>query len=131
MVRIKIAEVLDKIDKEVLLKGWVRIIRSHGKLVFLDLRDGSGMVQVVVNPQISDSAYKTVLEAHPEYVIEVAGVVKERPSKTENKELTTGSVEIEAKEIKILQKAEVLPFDMGGKMRFNDRVLFLKFNEVF
>jgi len=115
MVRIKIAEVLDKVDKEVLLKGWVRIIRSHGKLVFLDLRDGSGMVQVVVNPQVSDSAYKTALETHPEYVIEVVGLVKKRPSKTENKELTTGSVEIEAKEIKILQKAEVLPFDMGGK----------------
>ena len=115
MVRIKIAEVSDKVDKEVLLKGWVRIIRSHGKLVFLDLRDGSGMVQVVVNPQVSDSAYKTALETHPEYVIEVVGLVKKRPSKTENKELTTGSVEIEAKEIKILQKAEVLPFDMGGK----------------
>jgi nondiscriminating aspartyl-tRNA synthetase len=115
MVRIKIAETLGKIDQEVLLKGWVRIVRSHGKLVFLDFRDGSETVQVVVNPQVSEKAHKVALGVHPEYVLEITGLVKKRPSKTENKELTTGNVEIEAKEINILQKAEVLPFDMGGK----------------
>jgi len=115
MQRTIISETLRKIDQEVLLKGWVRIVRSHGKLVFLDFRDGSGTVQVVVNPQVSDKAYQVALEVHPEYVLEIVGLVKKRPSKTENKELTTGNVEVEAKEIKILQKAEVLPFDMGGK----------------
>jgi nondiscriminating aspartyl-tRNA synthetase len=115
MQRTIIAETLNKIDQEVLLKGWVRIVRSHGKLVFLDLRDGSGTVQIVVNQQMSDEAYKIATELHPEFVIEVIGLIKKRPQKTENKELTTGSVEIEAKTINILQKAEVLPFDMGGK----------------
>jgi len=70
---------------------------------------------VVVNQQVSDEAYKTALELHPEFVIEVIGLVKKRSQKTENKKLTTGSVEIEAKKIKILAKAETLPFDMGGK----------------
>ncbi|KKQ28856.1 MAG: Aspartyl-tRNA synthetase [Candidatus Levybacteria bacterium GW2011_GWA1_37_16] len=115
MRRTIITETLGKIDQEVLLKGWVRIVRSHGKLIFLDLRDGSGTVQVVVNQQVSDEAYKTALELHPEFVIEVIGLVKKRSQKTENKKLTTGSVEIEAKKIKILAKAETLPFDMGGK----------------
>ena len=115
MQRTIIAETINKINQEVLLKGWVRIIRSHGKLVFLDLRDGSGMVQIVVNPQVSKEAYRIAAELHPEYVVEVTGLVKKRPQKTKNKELTTGTVEIEAKQISILQKAEVLPFDMGGK----------------
>ena len=110
-----IAETLSKIDQEVLLKGWVRIVRSHGKLVFLDLRDGSGTVQVVVNPQVSKIAHKEALTLRPEFAIELIGIVKKRPQKTENKQLSTGSVEIEAKEIKILAKAETLPFDMGGK----------------
>jgi len=115
MVRIKISETIGKIGQDIFLKGWVRIIRSHGKLVFLDFRDSSGTVQVVVNPQVSEKAHKVAVELHPEDVLEIIGLVKKRPSKTENKELTTGNVEIEAREIKILQKAEVLPFDMGGK----------------
>lgn len=114
MERTSIAKTVESIGKEVLLKGWVRIVRSHGKLVFFDLRDGSGTVQVVVNQQVSDKAYKIASELHPEYVIDVIGLVKKRPQKTENKELTTGNVEIEAKEIIILSKAETLPFDMGG-----------------
>lgn len=115
MKRTLIAKTIENVGKEVLLKGWVRIVRSHGKLIFIDLRDGSGMVQVVVNPQVSKEAYEMALKLHPEFVVEITGKVKKRPQKTENKELTTGSVEIEAKEIKILAKAEVLPFDMGGK----------------
>lgn len=113
--RTLIAQTVENVGKEILLKGWVRIVRSHGKLIFIDLRDGSGMVQVVVNPQVSKEAHKIAPELHPEFVIEVVGLVKKRPQKTENRELTTGSVEIEAKQINILQKAEVLPFDMGGK----------------
>lgn len=113
--RTLILDTVGKIDQEVLIKGFVRIVRSHGKLVFLDLRDGSGTVQIVVNQQVSEEAFKAASELHPEYVIEVVGLVKKRPQKTENKELTTGSVEIEANQINIIQKAEVLPFDMGGK----------------
>jgi len=115
MQRTLIAKTIDSVGNEILLKGWVRIVRSHGKLVFFDLRDGSGVVQVVVNPQVSEKAYREALALRPEFAIELVGTVKKRPQKTENKELTTGNVEIEAKEIKILSKAETLPFDMGGK----------------
>lgn len=115
MQRTIISNVVKKIDQEVLLKGWVRVIRAHGKLAFFDLRDGSGIVQIVVNKQVSNEAFEESLKLQPEFVVEVIGLVKKRPSKTENKKLTTGNVEIEAKEINILQKAEVLPFDMGGK----------------
>jgi len=114
MERTLIEKTVENIGKEVFLKGWVRLVRFHGKLIFIDLRDGSGMVQVVANPQVSDRAYKIALGVRPEFAVEVVGLVKKRPQKTENRELTTGNVEIEAKEINVLQKAEVLPFDMGG-----------------
>lgn len=114
MKRTLIAQTVESIGKEALLKGWVRIVRAHGKLIFFDLRDRSGTVQVVVNPQVSEKAHKEALELRPEFAIELIGVVKKRPQKTENKQLTTGGVEIEAKEIKVLSKAETEPFDMGG-----------------
>jgi len=115
MQRTIIAQTLGKVGEEVLLNGFVRIVRFHGKLVFFELRDYSGTVQIVVNPQVSDKAYAIALELRPEFAVEVTGLVKKRPQKTENKELTTGEVEIEAREIKILSKAETLPFDMGGR----------------
>lgn len=114
MERILIAKTVESVGKEVLLKGWVRIVRAHGKLIFFDLRDGSETIQVVVNPQVSEIAHKEAQILRPEFAIELTGLVKKRPQKTENKELTTGNVEIEAKEIKILAKAEAEPFDMGG-----------------
>ncbi|PIR80299.1 MAG: aspartate--tRNA(Asn) ligase [Candidatus Levybacteria bacterium CG10_big_fil_rev_8_21_14_0_10_35_13] len=103
------------IGKFILIKGWVRIRRDHGKLIFLDIRDRGGLIQVVVNPQISEKAYKTAQELKPEYVVEIEGKVNERPSGTLNKDLSSGNVEIEATEIKIIAKADVLPFDMGSE----------------
>lgn len=114
MERTLIAQTVGSVGKEVVLKGWVRLVRSHGKLIFIDLRDGSGTVQVVVNPQVSEIAHQEALTLRPEFAIELKGTVKKRPQKTENKQLLTGGVEIEAKEIKILAKAQTLPFDMGG-----------------
>lgn len=113
MKRVIIKEMLNKINEEVLLQGWVRIVRGHGKLVFFDLRDGSGIMQIVANPETSSRAYATALGLRPEFVVEVIGTVKKRPQKTMDGDLTK-SVEIEAKQINIIQKAETLPFDMGG-----------------
>jgi len=109
------SETPNEIGKEVLLKGWVKTRRDHGKLVFFDLRDRSGLIQLVVNPKVSDVSYKLVLEARPEFVIEVIGEVKKRPEGTINKELPTGEVEIEVNEIEIIAKAHSLPFDMGAE----------------
>lgn len=109
------SEAPKKINEEVSLKGFVRTRRDHGKLIFLDLRDRSGIVQIVVNPKASEGAYKTAEEIRPEFAVEVIGKVNKRPEGTVNKELLTGEVEVEAKEIKILSKAESLPFDMGSE----------------
>ena len=96
------------------IKGWVRIRRDHGKLIFLDVRDRDGIIQVVVNPRVSEEAYKVAQELRPEFVVEITGNVNKRPENAINKEIASGTIEIEATEIKILARAETLPFDMGG-----------------
>jgi len=104
-----------KIGKKVLLAGWIKTRRDHGKLIFLDLRDRSGIVQLVVSPKVSQSAYKKGQDLKPEYVIKVDGVIRERPAATINKTLVTGKVEIEVEKIEIISKAQNLPFDMGAE----------------
>lgn len=115
MKRVLNTETVDLIGKEVTLKGSIERIRAHGKLVFFDLRDRTGIIQVVVNFKTSESAFNTAVMLKPEDTIELKGVVNKRPENAINKDLATGTVEIEAKEIRILSKAEVLPFDMGKK----------------
>lgn len=101
------------VGKSVLLKGWIKTRRDHGKLIFFDLRDRSGLIQLVVNPKVSEDSYKTAQEVRPEFVVEIKGVVKNRPDNTINKELETGGVEVDVALITILSRAHPLPFDMG------------------
>lgn len=112
--RIYSSKASDFVGKTIKLKGFVRIRRDHGKLIFLDLRDKDGLIQVVVNPKVSDNAYKVAQELRSEYAIEVVGSVNRRPEGTVNKDLPSGTVEVEATDISILAKAETLPFDMGS-----------------
>ncbi len=109
--RTLITEAIDKIDQEILLKGWVERIRGHGKLIFFDLRDRKGLVQVVVNAEGSKNAFNEAAKIHPEFAIELVGRVNKRPQNAVNKNLITGEIEIEAKEIVILSASETLPFD--------------------
>ncbi len=102
------------VGQEVTIKGWVKTRRDHGKLIFMDVIDGSGVIQVVVSPKASEPAYNAVLEVKPEYVVEISGVVNKRPENTVNKDLKTGEVEISAINLKVLQKAEVLPFEIDS-----------------
>jgi len=99
--------------EKILLKGWIRIRRDHGKLIFLDLRDKDGLIQIVVNPNVSEEAYKIAQELRPEFAVEITGKVNKRPENAINKDLLSGMIEIEATEIKILTRAESLPFDTG------------------
>ncbi len=108
-------ETINKIGEEVLLKGWIRVIRRHGKLVFFDLRDRTGIIQCVANCRNEARLVPTVEKLKPEYAIEVVGVVNKRPEKSINPDLPTGTVEIEVKNLKILAVAETLPFDMGNE----------------
>lgn len=102
-------------DQKVRLAGWVKTRRSHGKLIFIDLRDRSGIVQLVVNPKVSEKAHKEALRLTPESVIQVEGTVKERPAATINDELKTGKVEVSVEGLSIIASAQTLPFDMGGE----------------
>ena len=105
----------DLIGKQVRFAGWIKTRRDHGKLIFFDLRDRSGLVQLVINPKASENSYKLAQEIRPEFVVEAVGVVKNRPENTINRDLETGNVEIEINSITILSKAESLPFDMGAE----------------
>ena len=108
------AEAVNHVGEKVKIFGWVRLRRDHGKLIFLDIRDRSGIIQVVVNPKVSEEAYKEALELKPEYAVEIMGMVNKRPENAVNKNIVSGSVELEATGIKILAKAKTLPFDMGS-----------------
>ena len=106
-------EAIEASGKEITVYGWVRLRRDHGKLIFLDIRDRTGIIQVVVNPKVSEEAYKAAQSLKPEDVVEITGKVNKRPESAVNKELETGTIELEAASIKIISKAETLPFDMG------------------
>ncbi len=95
------------VDKEVSLFGWVAARRDHGKLVFIDLRDMSGLVQVVFGEEGGG--------LHPEDVIQSSGKVQKRPANLINPNLETGEVEVKAKELKMISSAASLPFDLGQK----------------
>ncbi len=100
----------EHVGKEVQLAGWVHRRRHHGGLIFIDLRDREGIVQVVFSPAESLEAYSVANEARSEYVLWVKGVVKERPPGMENPNLPTGEVEVIAKEAKILNPSRTPPF---------------------
>ncbi len=108
-------ETVGKVDQEVVVKGWVHVRRDHGKLIFIDLRDRSGLLQVVFNPKVSSEAHAVASELKSEYVIEVMGTVHKRPDNLVNPKLATGTVELEATGMKIFAKAAPLPFDMSGE----------------
>lgn len=104
-MRTNIGEISGKMGEEVELKGWVHARRDHGKLVFIDLRDRSGSVQVVLTPQIGGAS-----DLRLEYVIGITGKVKERPASMVNRDQPNGSYEIEAGTLQILNKSEPAPF---------------------
>lgn len=98
----------NKIGQEVKICGWVHVRRDHGKILFLDVSDRSGIIQVVaVGGKAPD--------LHPQDVVCITGKVNKRPEHLINKNISTGNIEISAEKIEVLSKAEELPFDMGGK----------------
>lgn len=110
MNRIYIKDLKEHLTKEVVVKGWVDIRRDHGKLIFLDLRDMTGKVQMVALPNHSE-AVEVASKLRTEWVIEVRGLVNARPAKMV-KEGLNGELEIEILEIKILNEAQTVPLDV-------------------
>ncbi|MEJ0020954.1 MAG: aspartate--tRNA ligase [Candidatus Doudnabacteria bacterium] len=113
MERTYIKDTIKKIGETVLLKGWVAVRRDHGKLIFLDLRDMTGLIQLVVNPKVSAEAHTAASEIRNEFVIEVEGLVKARDEKLINPNLETGKVEVEVTKLNILSRAKALPFEVN------------------
>jgi aspartyl-tRNA synthetase len=104
---------VDHIGKEVTLAGWVHRRRDHGGLVFIDLRDRYGLVQVVFNPETSGEAQRIADKLRNEFVLQISGEVTRRPPGTENLKLPTGEIEVIVHQARILNPAKTPPFDIS------------------
>ena len=111
MQRVLTSETIKYIDKKVRVCGWVKTIRSHGKIIFIDLRDRSGLLQLVFTPENKD-LYEKCQKLRPEWVIGVEGEIKERPKKMINPKLETGRIELQPEKLEIFSQAKTLPFSI-------------------
>ena len=122
--------------QQVVLCGWVAKRRDHGGLIFVDLRDRSGIVQVVVDPETAGESFKVAEDIRGEYVVKVAGKVAMRDAATVNANISTGEIEIMAEEIEVLNAAKTPPFyiadgiDTDENLRLKYRYLDLRRPEM-
>jgi aspartyl-tRNA synthetase len=110
------------VGSEVTLAGWVDRRRDHGGLIFIDLRDRSGIIQVVFNPETSKAAHKKANSVRSEYVIKVSGRVAPRQKGTENPKLATGGIEVIAESIEILNPSKVPPFYINEDIEVDENL---------
>nr|VFJ68996.1 MAG: aspartyl-tRNA synthetase [Candidatus Kentron sp. FW] len=103
------------IDEYVVVCGWIHRRRDHGGVIFVDLRDREGIVQVVFDPKASDDAFRVAEQVRNEFVLQVEGRVRVRPDGTENPDMPTGAVEILGRELVILNKARTPPFQIDDE----------------
>lgn len=109
------------IGEEITLKGWVHRRRDHGGVIFLDLRDREGLAQVVFDPDREES-FALADSVRSEYVVEVKGLVRDRPAGTTNADMPTGEIEVLGKELVILNKSETPPFQLDEHQQVGDDV---------
>jgi nondiscriminating aspartyl-tRNA synthetase len=107
MERTLIAETPKKVGEKVKIRGFVHVVRAHGKIAFADITDRSGILQVVGGEDLA--------ALRPQYAVEIEGTVNARPEKMVNDKIETGKVEINAEKITVLAKSEEMPFDMGAE----------------
>lgn len=113
MTRTTAHETSLKIGETVTVKGWVNVRRDHGGLIFIDLRDHSGVVQLVIQPEAAE-AFAQAEGLRSEYVIAATGLVREREEHLKNPHLATGSVELKVESLQVLNRAEPLPIQIEG-----------------
>jgi aspartyl-tRNA synthetase len=118
------------LDQDVALCGWAHRRRDHGGIIFVDLRDREGLVQIVIDPDVAE-AFAAAERVRNEFVLRVLGRVRRRPEGTENSNLATGAVEVLAQHIEILNRADPLPFqldddDTSEEVRLRYRYLDLR-----
>ena len=109
------------IDQTITLQGWVQSRRNHGGLIFVDLRDHTGIVQLVFTPEVS-VAFKEAASLRDEFVISVNGVVKERSEDLKNTAIESGSIEITVQELTLLNRSETLPIQPFAEAQANEEL---------
>ena len=115
------------LNEKVTLKGWVHNRRDLGGLIFVDLRDREGIVQIVFNPDFSEEALQVAETVRSEYVVEVQGVVTKRDAETINPKIQTGQVEVQVSNIEIINKSETPPFSINEENVNVDENIRLKY----
>jgi len=121
MNRTLIVETTKYINKKVKICGWVNSRRDHGKIIFIDLRDGSGLIQIVFAPDKKQTnIYELAGSLRPEWAIEIEGIVNKRPKGMINSNLRTGKIEILAEKLKIFNKSKVPPFEITGDKKVGE-----------
>jgi len=128
MDRIKIIETINEVDKKVKICGWVHSRRNLGKIVFIDLRDQSGIAQIIMAPNEIDADSVNIIDKiRHEFVLEVEGIVNKRPDNQVNKEKLTGKIEILAKKVSILNESLTPPFEINSEEKQANEELRLKY----
>jgi len=112
----------EHVGKKVTLAGWVDRRRDHGELVFIDLRDRSGVAQVVFNPQVSRVAHKVAEQCRGEFVLKITGDVNPRPRGTENLKLPSGEIEVHVTEAEVLNASKTPPFYINEESEVDESV---------
>ncbi len=110
------------VGQRAILQGWVHRQRDHGGLIFIDLRDREGIVQVVFNPENAPAAHGIASAARAEYVLEIEGTVSPRPTGTENPDLPTGAIEVVADRVEVLNASLPLPFSVAEEGNVDEAV---------
>lgn len=113
---------VEDVDKSVVVMGWVQRRRDHGGLVFIDLRDRTGIVQVVFSNEVSSEAFEKVQSVRSEYVLAIEGKVVKRATENVNPKISTGEIEIYANTLKILSKSETPPFPIEDRSNVSEAI---------
>ncbi|MEI6914779.1 MAG: aspartate--tRNA ligase [Armatimonadota bacterium] len=112
----------EHVDQVVTLNGWAHSVRDHGGLIFIDLRDRTGLVQTVVDPNDSPQAHQVAQLVKTESVLALVGVVRKRPEGTDNPKLPTGAIEVSITEVHVLNMAKALPFQIDQDAPVNEEM---------
>ncbi|ABA56830.1 aspartyl-tRNA synthetase [Nitrosococcus oceani ATCC 19707] len=110
------------LDQSVTLCGWVNRRRDHGGVIFIDLRDREGLIQLVFDPEYSPESFRHAEQIRSEYVLQVKGRVQHRPEGTENPDLKTGQVEVLGQELILLNASETPPFPVDEKLEVGEDI---------
>lgn len=115
MQRTLIIDCNNKVGETVTISGWVHVRRDHGKIAFLDVADRSGIIQTVLTDKSHLGGVTSLHDIHLQDVVTVSGKIAERPEKLININIPTGKIELQSESVKVISKAQELPFDMGSR----------------